>query len=77
MKELEKQNIEVKCIIETQPLDKAFEGIPIVAIDNLYPDIDTIIVVPYYDIENIKDRVCRYRGDIKVVGIDEYIKCVQ
>ncbi len=77
MKELETQNIEVKCIIETQPLDKAFEGIPIVAIDNLYPDIDTIIVVPYYDIENIKDRVCRYRGDIKVVGIDEYIKCVQ
>lgn len=76
MGELEKQNIEVKCIIETQPLDQEFEGIPIVDITNLYNDIDTIIVVPYYDIKNIKERVYGYCEDINVMGIDEYIKCM-
>lgn len=76
MKELEQQNIQVNCIIETQPLDKEFEGIPVVNIENLYSDTDTIIVVPYYDMENIRKQVYRYCKDVKVIGIDEYIRCM-
>lgn len=76
MRELERQNIKVNCIIETQPLDKEFEGIPVVNVSNLYSDIDTIIVVPYYDIEKIRKQVYRYCQDVKVIGIDEYIRCM-
>lgn len=74
LNELKKQNIEVKCIIETQPLDDKFEGIPIVDIKNLHKGIDIVIVVPYYDIESIKERIHDYYDNIKVIGIDEYIR---
>ncbi len=73
MSDLRKQNIKVRCILETQPLDKEYEGIPIMKINDLPDGVDTIIVVPYYDIENIKERVDEYCVGVNVIGIDEYI----
>lgn len=42
-------------------------------INDLPDGVDTIIVVPYYDIENIKERVDEYCVGVNVIGIDEYI----
>lgn len=73
MHELERENVEVSCIVETQPVDNTYKGVPIVNINNLPDNVNTIIVIPYYDIKDIKEKVYEYHPDINIMGIDEYI----
>lgn len=49
--ELKLQKMELICIIETQPLDKMYKGVPIVDIYHIPSEVKMITVVPYYDIE--------------------------
>lgn len=72
--ELKERNVEVKCIVETQPFGNVYEQLPIVSIEHLPDGIDTIIVVPYYDLETITEKVQGYYPDVNVIGIDEYIQ---
>lgn len=73
IKELNKQNTRIKCIVETQPIDMMFEDVPIVDIKHLPDEVDTLIVVPYYDLKEIRENVFRYYPKINVIGIDKYI----
>lgn len=72
--ELKMQKIELMCIIETQPLGKMYEGVPIVNIYNIPEEVELIIVVPYYDIMQIQEKCMEVVPHVKVIGIDEYIK---
>lgn len=73
LKELQELNVRIECIIETQPVDRLFENLPIVGIENLPKGIDMIIVIPYYDIDEIKEKIYHYYPQMNVIGIDEYI----
>ena len=68
------QKIELMCIIETQPLGKMYEGVPIVNIYNIPEEVELIIFVPYYDIMQIQEKCMEVVPHVKVIGIDEYIK---
>ena len=50
-----------------------FEDVPIVDIKHLPDEVDTLIVVPYYDLKEIRENVFRYYPKINVIGIDKYI----
>lgn len=76
MNELEKQNRKVICIVETQPLDKMYKGVPVVNLKNLPNEVEMVIIVPYYDIDNIRETCMKAIPDVKVIGIDEYIKFI-
>lgn len=73
MKELQEMNVRIECIIETQPIDEVFENRPIVEIGSLPEKVDLIIVIPYYDMREIREKIYRYYPQMDVMGIDEYI----
>lgn len=64
---------EIECIIESKPSEKEYMNYPIVSIQDMPKEIDTIIVIPYYDIENIKRMVFSYRRNVRVIGINELV----
>lgn len=46
--------LEVLSIIESHPIDEAFNGIPVVSVDRVPKETQMVIVVPTYDFEKIK-----------------------
>lgn len=73
LNEFDDEKIKIKCIIESQPSEKEYMNCPIVSIQDMPEEIDTIIVIPYYDIENIKSMVFSYHKNVRVIGIDELV----
>jgi predicted sugar kinase len=67
------ENVSVKCIVESNPLTKEYEGYPIVRIEELPDDVETIIVIPYYESSSIKEKVHEQNKNVAVMGIDEWI----
>ncbi len=69
------EKMQVKCILETYPTSEAYRGIPVYSVNEIPEEIDTVIVIPFCDIEIIKRKIIRRRPDIKrIFGADEIIK---
>lgn len=71
------EQLVVKCIIESQPSEEEYKGIPIISIEELHNDIKSIIVIPYFDMEQISYKVKKRRNDIILIGIDELIDNIE
>lgn len=71
--DLKARGNEVVCIIESNPLVEEYKELPVISIEDLPNNVDTIIIVPYYDSVEIKEKI-KCRPDVKVIGIDEFIK---
>lgn len=67
--------MQVNCIIETYPTSEEYKGIPVYSVNEIPEEIDTVIVIPFCDIDIIKRRIVRRRPDIqRIVGVDEMIR---
>lgn len=67
--------MQIKCIIETYPTCEEYKGIPVYSVNEIPKEIDTVIVVPFCDIDIIRRKIMRRRPDIKrVLGVDEIIR---
>lgn len=67
--------MQVICIIETYPAVEEYKGIPVFVASEIPKDIDTVIVIPFCDIDVIRRKIIRRRPDIKrILGADELIK---
>lgn len=62
---------QVKYIIESRPSIEAYKGIPIISISELPGDVNTVVVIPYFDLDIIRTKVQKIRPDIQLFGIDE------
>lgn len=69
------EKLSVEAIVESNPTIKECMGISIVGIEEIQSNIDSIVVIPVYDMERIKQKVKMELKD-KLVGIDEIIKYV-
>lgn len=67
-------SLPVQCIIETRPSLETYQGIPIVSVYDLSQDIQNVIVIPYFDIPQIKHKIEKLRPDICVMGLDELME---
>lgn len=66
--------LKVQCIIETYPTCKDYRGIPVYSVDEIPKETDTVIVIPFCDIDIIRRKILRRRPDIKrVLGVNELI----
>ncbi|GFI09518.1 hypothetical protein IMSAGC007_01981 [Lachnospiraceae bacterium] len=68
LKELSKK-IEVLSIIESNPIDKSYKGIPVTKVENIPKDTQLIIVIPTYDFSRIK-KMAEKVTDCKIVPLD-------
>ena len=50
-----------------------YKGIPVVSLDQVAEKVKLIIVIPFYDLEIIRDQICM-RMDCRVLGIDEVLE---
>lgn len=67
--------LQIQCIIETHSSSEEYKGIPIYSVDEIPAGINTVIVIPFCDIEIIKRKINRRRADImEIVGVNEIIK---
>ncbi len=74
----QKEKFPVRCIIETIPCVSDYEGIPIHTVREIPEEIDTVVVIPFCDLEIIRRKIKRWRPDIKdVIGINEIIKDIE
>lgn len=73
LNEFVSSEIEIKCIIESNPLMKEYMNLPIVRIQDMPKEVDSVIVIPYYEIEDIKKMIFEYHKNIRVIGIDELV----
>lgn len=71
--ELRMNNIEIRCIVETYPLSREYEGLPVLRVEELKDEIDTVIVIPYYDMETISKKIISQHISANVMGIDQII----
>ena len=72
LKELEGA-IEVMCIVESNPTGAQYENISVVEPDNVPDNVQVIVVIPVYDMVNIRKK----KGEnsvYKLVGIDEILE---
>ncbi|MCM1038075.1 MAG: glycosyltransferase family 2 protein [Ruminococcus sp.] len=68
------KKMQVQCVIETYPNCEIYKGIPVYSVNEIPEEIDTIIVIPFCDIEIIRRKIIRRRSDIKsIVGVNELI----
>lgn len=65
--------IDIACIILSKPYREQYRGIPIVSIDDLPETVNTIIVIPFYDIKKIKSQSENRKKNIIYIGIDQLI----
>ncbi len=63
----------IKNIIESIPTESMYKGIPVVSLDQVAEKVKLIIVIPFYDLEIIRDQICM-RMDCRVLGIDEVLE---
>lgn len=61
----------VECIIESEPTAEGYMGIPIVSPYEIPPEIQQIIVIPYYDMPRITGRLKQLGNNINLIGIDQ------
>lgn len=66
-------HLSVQCIIESRPCTEIYQNIPIISVDEIPQNIQNIIVIPYFDISIIKQKLKKLRPDIRVVGLNELI----
>lgn len=67
--------LKVCCIIQTYPTCEEYKGIPVYSVNEIPSDIDTIVVIPFCDIDIIRRKILRRKPDIKrIVGVDEIIQ---
>lgn len=67
--------MQVKCIIETYPTCEVYKGIPVFSVNEIPGEIDTVIVIPFCDIDIIKRKIIRRKPDVKrILGVDEIIR---
>ncbi len=67
------EQVEVKYIVESRPSIKEYKGIPIISISMLPDYIKDIVVIPYFDLEIIENKVKKLRKDIRFWGIDKLV----
>lgn len=66
--------LQVQCIIETYPTSKDYKGLSVYSANEIPEEIDTIIVIPFCDIDIIRRKILRRRPDMKrILGADELI----
>lgn len=66
-------HLSVQCIIESRPCTEMYQNIPIVSVDEIPLNIQNIIVIPYFDILIIEQKIKKLRPDIQVLGLNELI----
>ncbi|MBR4981575.1 MAG: glycosyltransferase [Lachnospiraceae bacterium] len=67
--------VKIEAIIESYMTDKCYKDIPIISSYEITDDIQLIIIIPIYDINQIRNKVQNYKN-IQVLGIDELISNV-
>lgn len=66
--------LKVQCIIETYPTCKNYKGLSVYTVNEIPKEIDTVIVIPFCDIDIIRRKILRRRPDMKqILGVDEII----
>lgn len=65
--------IEVKCIIESNPINAQFENISVVKPSDVPSEVQAIVVIPIYDIDSIQ-KIYKEDNEGKLVGIDKILK---
>lgn len=66
-----KNLIKVNYIIESNPVpDTFFDGIPIISVDEMDDDTKMIIVVPFYDIDDISERIRARNRTVHILGLN-------
>lgn len=63
--------IKVRCIIESEPTTEGYMGIPVVSPCDIPPEIQQIIVIPYYDMPRITGKLKQLGNNINLIGIDQ------
>lgn len=69
--------VKVSYIIETHPIAKEYEGIPVISIENLPDTVETVIVVPFYDIEVITEQIRLQNDETEIIGLDYLIELLE
>lgn len=72
LKELGK-NIHVEYLIESNPAINCYQNIPVKRIEGLDKNIQLIIVIPVYDIWEIREKVKQTGKEYIILGLDELI----
>lgn len=70
--ELEGQ-VKVNYIIESNPTNKVYGNIPIIAPCDITDEIQSIVVIPVYDMNNIRKKVKGHSRDI-MIGLNELLE---
>lgn len=72
LSELEGQ-VKVNYIIESNPIKTEYENIPVIAPGDITEDIQSIVVIPIYDMENVCKKVRGYGQNI-MIGLNELLE---
>lgn len=64
-------SLKVKFIIESRPSLKTYRDIPIISINELPESIKNVVVLPFFDLRIIGNKVKKIRPDVHLWGIDE------
>lgn len=71
LQELENE-IDVESIIESNPSNGLYQGIPIVDITEISPEVEMVIVIPVYAMDKIL-KLTEDRISCRIIGIDQLI----
>ena len=67
--------VEVMCIVESNPIGTQYENISVVKPGDVPGDVQVVVVIPVYDILNIRNKT-REDNVYELVGIDEILECI-
>lgn len=68
-----KDIIDIMCIIESYPSMVEYQGISILGIEELPDEVKTIIVIPFFDMNQILYKVKKMKKNVILIGIDRII----
>lgn len=67
--------VEILSIIESNPADIAYFGIPLIGIDDLQENVQLIVVIPVYDLCKIEEKVKR-TVECDVIALDKVLEAM-
>ena len=73
IEELE-DKITIEAIVETDPHEKGYKGIPIINWKDIPPSTYLIILIPGYDIEKVQNMIENVELQKKIIPIDQLVK---
>lgn len=69
-----KDRCTVACIIMSTPASEQYHEIPVVSVQNMPDSVEEIIVIPFYELDKLRNKVINAGKKVKLTGFDEMLK---